>query len=198
MAKNSGDIILRDRLQFNFSATGDVNTQYGRLDLQDYVSAVERKALAIKELYVQFRTPNNAIFTNTGEPSLLQNPAVADGIVGSCLKVFATTRAYELATQVGIGSPDVCHLETWKTSAQGIATASGLSGTMLYDHRRFGPTDLHPNGFPVISDLLIGMAADNLDFFDNETCELDILIIAEPITVTQKTLTQMLTQQTDL
>ncbi|MHC4707941.1 MAG: hypothetical protein ACYS8I_12760 [Planctomycetota bacterium] len=198
MAKNTGDVILRDRLQFTIPSSGNVATQYGRLDLQDYVSAVERKALAIKEIYIQFRTPNSLVQDQTGEPVLLLREAVGDGATNACLKVFATTRAYELAAQVGIGSPDVCHMETWRTSTQGIATASGQSNFALYDHSRFGPMDLHPEGFPVISDLLIGVAGDELDAFDDEVVELDILVIAEPITVTQKTLTQMLTQQTDL
>jgi len=198
MAKNSGDIILRDRLQFNFTNVGNVATQYGRLDLQDYVSAVDRKALSIKEIYVHFRTPNSNTLDQTGEAALLLTPPVTDGINQACLKVFATTRAYELAAQVGIGSPDVCHMETWRVSNYGVSTAAGQGSTVLYDHRRLGPTDLHPEGFPVISDLLIGVAADTCDTFDDEVCELDILVIAEPITVTQKTLTQMLTQQTDL
>ena len=198
MAKSSSDVILRDRLQFTIPSSGNVNTQYGRLDLQDYVSAVDRKALSIKEIYIQFRTPNSAAQDNTGEPVLLLRPGVLDGVTNSCLKVFATTRAYELAAQVGIGSPDVCHMETWRTSTQGFAGPQGNANTVLYDHRRFGPMDLHPEGFPVISDLLIGVAADELDALDDEVVELDILVIAEPITVTQKTLTQMLTQQTDL
>ena len=90
---------------------------------------------------------------------------------------------------------------TWKPGAhppKAFAGPQGNANTVLYDHRRFGPMDLHPEGFPVISDLLIGVAADELDALDDEVVELDILVIAEPITVTQKTLTQMLTQQTDL
>jgi hypothetical protein len=201
MAKGKSDVILRDRLQFTFSGTGDRTTLYGRLDLQDYVSAVDRKALSIKEIYMQFRpgaTAASNFFGNTGEAALINNAVLVDGQQGSCLKMFATTRAYELASQVGIGSPDVCHLETIRTAAFGVPTGTGQGLSLLYDHTRYGPQELHPDGFAVISDLLVGVAADNLDFYDDDQVEIDILVIAEPITVTQSTLTQMLTQQTDL
>ena len=52
MTKNATDLILRDRLQFTLDALGDQATVYGRFDLSDYTSALERKGLSIKE--VQF------------------------------------------------------------------------------------------------------------------------------------------------
>lgn len=201
MAKNSGDIILRDRLQFSLDSSGNRATVYGRLDLQDYVSAVDRRALSIKEIYLQVRpgaTAASALLPNTGEMTLYSNDILTAGLQASCLKIFCTTRAYELASQVGIGSPDICHLETWRTNSFGVATAVGQGLVAETTNKRFGPMDLHPEGFAVISDLLVGLAADNMDLYDGDQIEVDILVIAEPITVTQKTLTQMLTQQTDL
>ena len=47
MAKNKGDVILRDRLQFEVDANGDVSTLYGRIDLSDYVSIPKSEGLKI-------------------------------------------------------------------------------------------------------------------------------------------------------
>ena len=38
MAKNSGDIILRDRMEFDLDANGNRTTVYGRIDLSSYIS----------------------------------------------------------------------------------------------------------------------------------------------------------------
>jgi hypothetical protein len=57
--------------------------------------------------------------------------------------------------------------------------------------------DFHPAGFPVISDVLVGLAADKCTMYANSDVELDVFIIAERETVTQATLTTLLTQQND-
>lgn len=198
MAKNSTDIILRDRLQFQFAAAGNRTTLYGRVNLDDYVSAVDRKGLSIKEIYFQPRAPTSEVANlntpQTGEMTLQLDNSGGVGAEGACLKIFASGRAYEDAAEVGIASPDVYALETWKWSAQ--ETAQGIS--QMYEHMRWGPSDLHVEGLPLISDLLIGVAADRVANYANQNVEIDVLIVAEPITVTQKVLTQLLTQGQDL
>ena len=64
----------------------------------------------------------------------------------------------------------------------------------------YGTPDLHPEGFDIVTDLLIGVYANNLQNsrLANSTLELDVMIIAEPKKITQKDLTQMLTQAQDL
>ena len=53
MAKGTNDVILRDRLQFDVDASGTTQLVYGRIDLSDYVSIVENRGLAIKEIRFQ-------------------------------------------------------------------------------------------------------------------------------------------------
>ena len=67
-------------------------------------------------------------------------------------------------------------------------------------HTRYGPKDLHPDGFLVVSDLLIGVAADNVENgnLGDITCELDIMLIAEPVKITQTRLDELLAQAQDL
>jgi hypothetical protein len=198
MAKNSGDVILRDRLQFQFAAGGNRTTLYGRINLDDYVSAVDRKGLSIKEVYFQPRAPASEVTAlntpNTGEMALQLDNTAGVGAEGACLKIFATGRAYQNASEVGIASPDVYALETWKWSAQ--ETAQGLS--QIYEHMRWGPSDLHMEGLPLISDMLIGVAADRVDNYANQNVEIDVIVVAQPITVSQKEITQLLTQGQDL
>ena len=69
MAKGSTDLILRDRLQFTLDATGNQTTVYGRFDLSDYVNALERKGLSIKEVNFMLRDNTNG---NTGNFSFSQ------------------------------------------------------------------------------------------------------------------------------
>ena len=64
MAKGASDLILRDRLQFTLDANGDQTTVYGRFDLSEFVSTLDRKGLAIKE--IQFMIRDDATSTNTG------------------------------------------------------------------------------------------------------------------------------------
>ena len=110
MAKGSTDLILRDRLQFTLDATGDQTTVYGRFDLSDYVSALERKGLSIKEVNFMLRDNTNG---NTGNFPLSQglpSNTSTTTITKSQIKLYATTRAYENAADVGIASPDVLNI----------------------------------------------------------------------------------------
>lgn len=199
MAKGGNDIILRDRLQFDVTG-GDVATVYGRLDLSDYVNPVEKKGLAIKEIRFQPHfTTGAGINTNTGAFIMCPSTGVpGDAITQySGLKVYATTRAYQNAIDVGIGSPDVLAIEEW-TVRQFANDAPDPVATIMWDHSRYGPDMLHPSGYTIISDLLIGIAADNIHGVDTDTLELDIVLVAEPVTVNAKQLTEMLTQAQDL
>ena len=115
MAKGKSDLILRDRLQFTPDSSGNQTTVYGRFDLSEYVSTLERKGLSIKEINLMLRDStagNTGNFVHSQSYTLnLSNTAVQR----SNLKIFATTRAYEDAADVGIASPDVLHIETFTT-----------------------------------------------------------------------------------
>lgn len=205
MSKNKNDIILRDRMQFDFAAGGDRTTLYGRIDLSDYVNVVRKDGLLIKEIFFQPRVPTGegvagvVSLTNTGAFAPYMSNDIGTGTdETSALKLYATTRAYQNATEVGIASPDVLALEEW-FSYSSINSAADL-GFQGYSHTRYGPKDLHPDGFLVVSDLLIGIAADNVEIgvVAGTTMEVDILMIAEPTKITAGRLDEMLAQAQDL
>jgi len=200
MAKGSSDIILRDRLQFNIDATGDTALVYGRVDFSDYVSIPENKGLAIKEIRFQLRT------TSAGTVGDWPLNLLADNYSASAtasLKIFATTTAYENASDVGIASPNVISImelqSTYATPNTTLPPADRAQN-LVTRTTHYGTPDLHPEGYDVVTDLLIGIVLNNCDAAQlaDSTAELDVMIIAEPKKITQKDLTQMLTQAQDL
>tara|TARA_R110002012_G_scaffold280441_1_gene468939 strand:- start:749 stop:1345 length:597 start_codon:yes stop_codon:yes gene_type:complete len=198
MTKNKGDIILRDRMEFDLDSNGDRTTVYGRIDLSSYISVSQKKGLAVKQIFFHVREQNSTTLDNTGiwDWMVADEQADADGH-NAGLKVYATTRAYENAADVGIASPDVLCIREFisQTSPEGSATA----GTAYaYSDRFYGPMDLHPEGYTVVSDLLIGVAADRWLANTDDTLEIDILIIAEEVKVTQDRMNDMLSQAQDL
>lgn len=189
MAKRDNDIVLRDRLQFTLDGNGNLPVVYGRLDLSDWVSVVNEQGLNVKEITYQIR--------RTGAT----NTCVFDPVLGQIttsfanLQLFATTTAYEDARDVGIGSPNVLNNYTMSTTRE-----ENGSGSQLWENQeRFrGVYDLHPDGYTLVTDLLIGVAAENCTKYNSETIEVDVMMIAEPRKITKTELQDMLTQAQDL
>lgn len=206
MAKGANDIILRDRLQFDIDANGDTSLVYGRVDLSDYVSIPEAKGLAIKEIRFQLRTRVTAdagVWPNYMGPTDTSTFA-KNSTFKSYVKLFATTTAYENVVDVGIGSPNVlCVFDKQSTLLAASATPgpgdSSAFGLDTYEHM-FGTPDLHPEGYDVVTDLLIGIAVENATNpqLVSSTAEIDVMIIAEKKKITNKDLTQMLSQASDV
>lgn len=208
MAKGTNDIILRDRLEFQLTS-GDLALVWGRMNLDDYVNALKNEGLDIKEIHVQPRTNGGSgeivtALDNTGNFVAGSGfiPA-ATGDAWSGLKVVASTRAYQSMSDIGIGSPDVYHCETWTQQrsvlidATGPGTGASISNTNT--HVRYGVNDLHPSGAPIVSDILIGVAADNLNSYDDaDVLYLDVQLVASPTKISSKQLTEMLTQGQDI
>jgi len=201
MAKGANDVILRDRLQFDIDANGDTALVYGRIDLSDYVSIVENKGLAIKEVRFQLRTTiagDAGVWPRTLAVSDL---STAGNQVSAQVKLFATTTAYELVQDIGIASPNVLcvYEQSSQVMTNGIGTPNAVVTLDNYDHM-YGTPDLHPEGYDVVTDLLIGIALENCSnaALTSTTAEVDVMLIAEPKKITQKDLTQMLTQAQDL
>jgi len=201
MAKGTRDVILRDRMQFAMEASGNRTTQYGRIDLSGYVNTVQKEGLAIKEVLFHVRQSagdgtTGSVLDNTGifvPVADWQSGTAASGTTGA-LKIFATTRAYENASEVGIASPDVlCVREL-------VSVCSNQTSDMIVWHDNwYGPKDLHPEGYTVVSDLLVGIAADNFfQYAAGDIVEIDILLIAEPIKVSTDRMNQILSQAQDL
>ncbi|AXF52050.1 MAG: hypothetical protein [Virus sp.] len=204
MAKNSGDIILRDRMEFDTDNDGNRDTVYGRIDLSSYISVPQKKGLAVKQIFFQVREQASQKLPLTGCWDWMVADELADenGSQGA-LKIYATTRAYESAADVGIASPDVlCVLEyisqTSPTSDGAGASTATVGSSYAYTDRYYGPEDLHPEGYTLVSDLLIGVAADTWLANKESTLEIDIMIIAEEVKVTQERMNDMLQQAQDL
>lgn len=203
MSKAGGDVILRDRMQFDLDAAGERTTLYGRIDLSNYVNPITRAGLAVKEIFFQLRDQNAVDLPNTGTYFPIGRWLSTVGTSGkfSSLKMYATTRAYENASEVGIASPDVLcveeHLSYVGPMASG-ASPQDNGATVAHSSTRYGPKDLHPNGYTVVSDLLIGIAVDNWETLSGDTIEIDILVIAEPIKVTTDRMNELLSQAQDL
>jgi len=196
MAKGKNDLILRDRLQFTLDGSGDLPVVYGRIDLSDYTSVVNNEGLSIKEVRVQVRDPS---LPNTGtfDPDLIQNLGAAGGVAKGTMTIYGTTTAYESAVDVGIGSPNTFFQAEYITFSGKDTGATAPSFTNV-DYIQYGTPDLHPSGYVVVSDVLIGIAANDAKAYVDDTLELDIMLIAEPVKVTKDELKEMLAQATDL
>ena len=193
MAKKANDLILRDRLQFTLDANGDLATVYGRVDLSDYTSVVNNEGLAIKETRVMLRNPGTA----TGNVNLnLIGALGAAGNNQASIQMFGSTTAYEAGADVGIGSPNVFFNAIRESSIS--EDGGGVITSQDNRYTQYGTPDLHPSGYVVVSDVLMGITAKNVKQYADATLELDIMLIAEPVKVTKDELKEMLAQATDL
>jgi len=198
MAKNKGDIILRDRMEFDLDSDGNRTTVYGRIDLSSYISVANKRGLAVKNIFFHVREQDSTLLDNTGIWDWIVADEVADagGHVAG-LKLVATSRAYQNLSDIGIASPDVlCVKEYVNFTSPTVDPANGTS--YAYAENFYGPMDLHPEGYTLVSDLLIGVAADRWLASADSTLEVDIMIIAEEVAVTQERMNDMLQQAQDL
>ncbi len=194
MAKGSRDLILRDRLQFDIDGSGDADLVYGRVDLSDFVNVVKREGMSIKEVRYMLRAPAKP---NGVLSPLLLDAVAAPTVYRASIKVFATTTAYENIEDVGLASPDVISVLEMTSNITGDAAGAAV-GTQNNQWTHWGTPDLHPDGYNVVSDLLIGVATSNAVAQAGGTLEIDIMIIGEPVKLNEADMTEMLTQQQDL
>ena len=132
--------------------------------------------------------------TGTLNPNL-QNVSVSTGT--SSIKMYATTSAYENASDVGISSPNVLSVvEMTTTPFTNLGTTDVVSGQNQWVE--WSTPDLHPSGYNVVTDLLIGIAASDCGRLTDDTIEVDMMLIAEPIKLTKDDLNDMLIQAQDL
>lgn len=204
MAKGANDIILRDRLQFDIDGSGDTTLVYGRIDLSDYVSIPEARGLAIKEVRFQLRTrvPGDAgVWPNYMGPTDTGTFAASSSFE-SQVKLFATTTAYENVVDVGIGSPNVLCVFDKQSQLMVAGANPGQATSMAIDTYEVmhGTPDLHPEGYDVVTDLLVGISVEGClnPSLVSSTAEIDVMIIAEKKKITNKDLTQMLSQAQDV
>jgi len=206
MAASKQDIILRDRLQFTLDGNGDLATQYGRIELDDYINVAKRQGVKVKEIHFQLLDVTNGpaapglSVANTGVwvPLGVENATPTDFDQFSAMKIYATTTAYQNASDVGIGSPDVIAIREEWLATYGVSDAAGISMHVNSNMESYGVTDLHPAGYPVVSDILIGCAADGWDSYADATISLDVMLVCEPATFTVSDFTDILAQQQDI
>ena len=193
MARAARDLILRDRIQFDVNGSGNTDLVYGRVDLSDFVNIVKKEGMAIKEIRYNLRAPSkpNGVLHATLTETAGALP------INASIKVFATTTAYENAADVGLASPDVINMLEMTTDL--IPNAGGTQPVAVENQwTHYGTPDLHPEGYNVVSDLLIGVAASLVGEHAGSTLEIDIMVIGEPVKLTEADMTEMLTQQQDL
>jgi hypothetical protein len=196
MARGKNDLILRDRLQFTLDAQGDLAVVYGRVDLSDYVSVVNNQGLSIKEMRIQIRNPD-ANDTGVFNQNLVANVLNEGEVSFANMKIIGTTTAYESAVDTGIGSPNLffcAEFQTFVSKPTGFDTPVSTQN----DYYELGTPDLHPEGYVVVSDILVGISASDAKIYASDTLELDVMLIAEPVKVTKDELKEMLAQATDL
>lgn len=212
MTKGSGDLILRDRMQFTVGSGSDNALVWGRFDLSDYTSITKLEGIRLKEVRFQLRDPNNAGTVDVDEtgiwfpgPDVSAWLASAANLGGGGVKMCASTIAYESMTDIGIASPGVYALEeiSWLAYTVDLSTSGPPDdrlGALLSSHwNRYGVEDLHPGGAIVVSDLLIGVAIDSGGIYqEDDIIELDVQLIIKKAKVTQKAMTQLLTQAQDV
>ena len=168
------------------------------------LSIPEAKGLAVKEVRFQLRTrvtADSGVWPNymgaTDTAAFGTNASFKSNV-----KLFATTTAYENVVDVGIGSPNVLCVFDKQSLLLGAGTAPGASTAMVIDtyEHMFGTPDMHPEGYDVVTDLLIGIALENCNnpVLTSTTAEIDVMIIAEKKKITSKDLTQMLSQAQDV
>jgi len=196
MARGKNDLILRDRLQFTLDASGDLDVVYGRVDLSDYVSVVNNQGLSIKEMRIQIRDPS-ITQTGTFDNNLLGNNLTPGNYRKASMNIYGTTTAYESAVDVGIASPNT-FFNAEITTDVFKATGFDQPNAVTVNYYEYGTPDLHPSGYIVVSDVLVGVSAFQAELYADKTLELDIMLIAEPVKVTKDELKEMLAQATDL
>jgi len=193
MAKASRDLILRDRLQFDINGSGNTDLVYGRVDLSDFVNIVKKEGMAIKEIRYQIRAPSKP--NGVLQPTLIESPIAGAGLNAN-IKIFATTTAYENSEDVGLASPDVINLLEMTTYMVGDSGSIPIVVENEWVH--YGTPDLHPEGYNVVSDLLVGVSASFVGAHAGTTLEIDVMVIGEPVKLNEADMTEMLTQQQDL
>jgi len=208
---------ISDRLQFSLpNGSGDQSTIFGRLDMSDFIDPTSNKGVIVHDVQFHVRNPNGTQngLTNTGMWSWFENmngtlgAGWADDNRNVGVKLVALNTAYQDLGEVGISTDGVYCIQehTAFQSYSSLADApAGLAGGMSsvwYEKNDWTVEDLHGDGSLLLSDLLIGLATDNLQLgagtaVDIEI-EVDVVVHFTEKKVTQKEITQMITANLDV
>jgi len=208
---------VSDRLSFTVpNGSGDVGTIYGRMDMSDFIDPTSNRGVIVHDVQFNLRNPagTKSTLTNTGMFSLFENmpasvaPSWDDEDRNIGVKLCALNTAYQDLAEIGISTDGVyCIQEHYAfQSYHSIAdAASGVGGgysSLAYELRDWTVNDLHGDGALLLSDLLIGIACDNLQLGDAAAAdidiEVDVVVHFSEKKVTNKEITAMITANLDV
>jgi len=208
---------VSDRLSFTLpNGSGDVGTIYGRMDFSDFIDPTANRGVIVHDVQFQLRNPNGTKsgLTETGMFSLFEN---MPGSIGAGwddedrnigLKLCALNTAYQDLAEVGISTDGIYCIQEHNAfqSYHSLADApTGVAGgysSLAYDKRDWTVADLHGDGALLLSDLLIGIACDNVQLGDalavDIDIEVDVVVHFTEKKVSNKDITAMITANLDV
>lgn len=208
---------VSDRLSFTLpNGSGDVGTIYGRLDMSDFIDPTSNRGVIVHDVQFHLRNPNGTknTLTNSGMFSLWENmpgdlaPAWDDNDRNIGVKLVALNTAYQDLAEVGISTDGVYCIQehnafqSWHSIADSATNIAGGMSSIAYDSRDWTVSDLHGDGALLLSDLLIGVATDNLTLGDGAAAdidiEVDVVVHFTEKKVTNKEITAMITANLDV
>ena len=208
---------VSDRLKLTLpNGTGDQSTIYGRLDMSDFIDPSSNRGVIVHDVQFQLRNPNGTknSLTRTGMWSWFEN---MDGTIGLTwaddnrnvgVKLVALNTAYQDLAEVGISTDGVYAVQehtAFQAHSSIADSTQGLAGgfaSLWYNKEDWTVEDLHGDGMLLLSDLLIGVAMDNLQVGDGLATdidfEIDVVVHFSEKKVSQKEITQLITSNLDV
>jgi hypothetical protein len=184
--------------------------------MSDFIDPTSNRGVLVHGVEFQLRNPNGTFntLTNTGQWSWFENmvgsvsPSWTDTNRNVAVKLVALNTAYQDLAEVGISTDGVYCIQehTAYQSNSAIADAAtqlaGGMSSIWYNKDDWTVGDLHGDGMLLLSDLLIGVAIDNLTVGDGSagdiTFEIDVVVHFSEKKVSQKEITQLITANLDV
>lgn len=208
---------VSDRLSLTLpNGSGDQATIYGRLDMSEFIDPVANRGVIIHDVQFQLRNPSGTKnnLTNTGMFSLLENMEgeVAAGWTDDdrniAVKLVALNTAYQDLGECGLSTDGVYAIQehyafqSYHSIADVAAQLAGGYSSVVVEKRDWTVSDIHGDGALLLSDLLIGVAMDNVTVGDSAAAdiniEIDVVVHFTEKKVSQKEITQMITANLDV
>jgi hypothetical protein len=208
---------VSDRLSLTLpNGSGDVGTIFGRLDMSEFIDPVSNRGVIIHDVQFQLRNPSGTKsgLTNTGMFSLWENmpgtigAGFSDNDRNIGVKLVALNTAYQDLAECGLSTDGVYCIQehnafqSWHSIADPASGVGAGYSSVAYTERNWSVSDLHGDGALLLSDLLIGVAIDNLSLGDGAAAdidiEIDVVVHFTEKKVSQKEITQMITANLDV
>jgi hypothetical protein len=208
---------VSDRLKLTLpNGSGDQATIFGRLDMSDFIDPASNRGVIVHDVQFQLRNPagtKNGL-TNTGMWSWFEDMGGSvgagwdDGNRNIGVKLVALNTAYQDLAEVGISTDGVYAVQehtAFQSNSSIADPATGVGGaarSIWYESTDWTVEDLHGDGMLLLSDLLIGVATDNLTVGDGNAVdinlEIDVVVHFSEKKVSQKEITQLITSNLDV